>query len=98
MYGYYEEECSSLHIVLEFMAGGSLKELLGRATLPTTRNFSFVEDAKCIDATTSIDAKKYEYNIAQAISWMRQAARGLAYSHGEGVRAHFHCISTQAKL
>ena len=90
MYGYYETERPSFHLVLEFMAGGSLKELLGRPSLPTTRHFLFAANARCTDATTSIGTTEYEYNVAQAISWMRQAACGLAYLHGEEVKAHLH--------
>ena len=86
MYGYYEKGRSDFCLVLEFMAGGSLKELLGRAKRVAKRNSFSAASAKCVDATTSTGSKKHEYNVAQAISWMRQAARGLAYLHNKEVR------------
>lgn len=93
MYGHYESESSSsLYLILEFMAGGSLKTLLGRATLLTMHHFALAESARCINAVTSTGTYKYEYNVAQAISWMKQAARGLSYLHGEGVRVHLHYL------
>ena len=96
MYGYYEIEQSSFRLVLEFMAGGSLKTFLGNAASLTTRNFSFAENAKCTDSATPIGTSEHEYNVAQAISWMRQAARGLAYLRDEKVRAHLRRISIEA--
>ena len=41
MYGYYEVGQSFCHLVLEFMPGGSLKGLLGRATTLTTDIFFY---------------------------------------------------------
>ena len=97
MYGYYAIGQSSFHLVLEFMAGGGLNDFLGRPRhISKTPNCFFVANARCIDVTTSTDIKKYEYNVAQAISWMRQAARGLAYLHDEKVQTHLHCIGTEA--